>query len=495
MNTVLIVEDEKMIRQGIKTMIQRSGVPVNVIIECNNGQMALEILQNQTVDVMFTDIRMPKMDGIELVRQIQNLEHKPIVVAVSGYDDFAYAVELMRLGVREYILKPVDRNKLKEVLEKLDSEINYNKGKNDELRNMFYQQLKFIMLNDISSKEAEFIFKQNNNLFINTSYVVCCIPKGECNDHQNNQYIFLSDVDNNDIYIVSEENKNFLLRNELKDFYTGISGLHYGLRELNDAYKEAVSARKVAFLTGRKSVEYIEERMGRYSIKSEQEDIQNEINKDSMQAIGQMIGTDKIKNAVKQIEMLKYDTVRGKYTVDSLKANIEILLDNIVKLYQNLLKIDEDIIVKFKNLLGYPDIESYFEDLTGWLININEEINTQFDDYKNKLKIQTAIKYIEENYDKDLNMAVVSNYISMNYSLFSYLFKQYTGNNFVNYLKDLRINEAKRLLKDTDLRVNEVSQKVGYDNEKHFMKIFKNTCGVSPSEYRKIMQLKNVDQN
>lgn len=83
----------------------------------------------------------------------------------------------------------------------------------------------------------------------------------------------------------------------------------------------------------------------------------------------------------------------------------------------------------------------------------------------------------------------------MNYSLFSYLFKQYTGCNFVNYLKDLRINEAKRLLIDTDLRVNEVSQKVGYDNEKHFMKIFKNTCGVSPSEYRKIMQLKNADQN
>lgn len=495
MNTVLIVEDEKMIRQGIKTIIQHSGVPVNVIIECNNGQMALEILQNQVVDVMFTDIRMPKMDGIELVRQIQGLEHKPIVVVISGYDDFTYAVELMRLGVREYMLKPVDRNKLKEVLEKLDNEINFNKEKNDELRNMFYQQLKFIMLNDISLKEAEFIFKQNNHLFISTSYVACCIPKGECNDHQNNKYIFLSDVNNNDIYIVSEENKNFLLKNELKDYYTGVSGLHFGLRELKDAYKEAVSARKVAFLTGKKTVEYNEERMGSYSIKNKRAVFQDEVNEYSMQAIGQMIGTDKIKNAIKQIEMIKYDTVRGKNTVDSLKASIESLIDNVVELYQNLIKIDEDIIVRFKNLLCYSDIESYFGDLTGWLLKVNEEITAQFDDYKNKQKIQTAIKYIEENFDNDLNMAVVSNYISMNYSLFSYLFKQYTGCNFVNYLKDLRINEAKRLLIDTDLRVNEVSQKVGYDNEKHFMKIFKNTCGVSPSEYRKIMQLKNADQN
>ena len=87
-------------------------------------------------------------------------------------------------------------------------------------------------------------------------------------------------------------------------------------------------------------------------------------------------------------------------------------------------------------------------------------------------------------------MAVVSNYISMNYSLFSYAFKQYTGTNFVNFLKDLRMQEAKRLLETSDMRVNEISQAVGYENEKHFMKIFKATLGVSPTEYRKNIQLK-----
>jgi len=94
------------------------------------------------------------------------------------------------------------------------------------------------------------------------------------------------------------------------------------------------------------------------------------------------------------------------------------------------------------------------------------------------------LDYIEENYAKDLNMAVVSNYISMNYSLFSYSFKQYTGSNFVNYLKEIRMREAKKLLTETDMKIIEISQAVGYDNEKHFMKIFKATCGVSPTEYR-----------
>lgn len=122
MKTVLIVEDEKLIRQGIRTMVQRSGVPIEVIMECNNGEAALEILKDQKVDVMFTDIRMPKMDGLELVREVQKLSHKPQIVAVSGYDDFAYAVELLRHGVREYILKPVEREKITAILKTLEEE-------------------------------------------------------------------------------------------------------------------------------------------------------------------------------------------------------------------------------------------------------------------------------------------------------------------------------------------------------------------------------------
>jgi len=142
MKTVLIVEDEKMIRQGIKSMVQRSGVPVEVIMECNNGEMALEILKEQKVDVMFTDIRMPKMSGIELVKAMQECEHIPLTVAVSGYDDFSYAVEMMRQGVHEYILKPVDRDKIKEILEKFNAEIEQNQQKDEEIRSISHQQLK-----------------------------------------------------------------------------------------------------------------------------------------------------------------------------------------------------------------------------------------------------------------------------------------------------------------------------------------------------------------
>ena len=122
-----------------------------------------------------------------------------------------------------------------------------------------------------------------------------------------------------------------------------------------------------------------------------------------------------------------------------------------------------------------------------FVLQLHEKINSSYDQNKNVQKIKMAVDYIEENYAKDLNMAVVSNYLSMNYSLFSYSFKQYTGSNFVNYLRDIRMKEAKRLLAGTDMRIAEISQAVGYENEKHFMKLFKGCCGVSPSEYRRNM--------
>ena len=85
-------------------------------------------------------------------------------------------------------------------------------------------------------------------------------------------------------------------------------------------------------------------------------------------------------------------------------------------------------------------------------------------------------------------MAVVSNEVSMNYSLFSVLFKQYVGTNFVSYLQSIRLEEARRLLRETDLRINEIGRKVGFADDKNFLKVFKAAQGVTPNEYRRACQ-------
>lgn len=259
MNTVLIVEDEKMIRQGIKAMIQRSGVPVQNIMECNNGQIALDILSSQRIDVMFTDIRMPKMDGIELVEAMQKLEHRPLTVAISGYDDFTYAVQLLRMGVREYILKPVEREQIVEILKKLEAEIQKNNESDRETREIGCQQLKYMILNEhITEKEIQTVAQQFEKKLLSREYVVCCLENSGEETEENTSFLCLGDIEGNCVYVIGRENKEFLLRNELADSYVGISRLHSGVAQLREAYAEARTARKEAFLRAKHEVEYTE---------------------------------------------------------------------------------------------------------------------------------------------------------------------------------------------------------------------------------------------
>ena len=157
MNTLLVVEDEKLIRQGIVAMIRRSSVPVEEILECRNGEEALEILGKQRVDVMFTDIRMPKMDGLTLVNKMEELSQKPVVIVLSGYDEFSYAVEMMKHGVRDYILKPIKRETIEQLLENLERELSETRETEEEEERCFLNQLRYLMMNAEMAEENEWI--------------------------------------------------------------------------------------------------------------------------------------------------------------------------------------------------------------------------------------------------------------------------------------------------------------------------------------------------
>lgn len=485
MQTLLIVEDEKMIRQGIKAMVQRSGVPVDNILECGNGETALEILKMQTVDVMFTDIRMPRMDGIELVKAMQELPHAPLTVAVSGYDDFSYAVEMLRLGVREYILKPVDREKLKEILEKLNGEIEKGQEKARKDRTMGCQQLKYFIQNEnVTETEKELLNRRYGEAFLEGGYLAVCTncAGGDSNMEPGLPFLYLNDVKGNDMYVVETAYLSILLREELPNRYVGVSREHKGLEELREACAEAVEARKEAFYLSKQAVHF-EERITAKEPSLHLEEA-------AVGQIVQLLGTDKYEDAMRQLSRIFKNAALGGYSFREVERGMEVLLDGILTTYANVLKTDREKIEPYYEIYGFSCLEELEAEVLGWLTNFCDTLNSRFDDYKNKQKIQQAVAYIRENFDRDLNMAVVSNHISMNYSLFSYVFKQYTGSNFVNYLKEIRIEEAKRLLEETDMKVIDISSRVGYENEKHFMKTFKASCGVSPSEYRKNMQFK-----
>jgi len=483
MDTVLIVEDDDKARQDIKRMILNSGIDVNAIIECKNGKIALDVLKKQEVDILFTDIHMPNMDGLSLVKEINKLNLSVTMVVVSECDDFDIAIEMMRNNVREYIVKPIDETKFKGLMQKFDREIYENNIREKEISMLYIQQLKYLLINDnICQDEIMVLIKRFKDIFFNNEYVVICL-----NDYEkildNKRIIFLKNVDGYDILIAEKTVKYKILKDELKDYYVGVSKSYIGIKNLKKAYLESCSMRKQAFVSLRKVVEA--------GVNESVLSVSNvDIREDFVLKIVQKIGTEKEKEAIDVILHLIKEVKIGKYNYETFKNYISLFRETIIKTYKSVIDGMGNMIITKNILCNYQNIDDYSIDLIKWIDSINGLILEQFEDYKNKQKVKMAVSFIDENYNKNLNMAVVSNYINMNYSLFSYSFKKYSGMNFVNYLKEKRIKEAKKLLEETELHINEISKKVGYDNEKHFMKTFKNMCGVSPTKYRKNVSLK-----
>lgn len=493
MKTLLIVEDEKLIRQGIKAMAQRSGVPIEAIIECNSGEAALKIIKGQKIDVMLTDIRMPKMDGIELVRKMQDCEHIPATVAISGYDDFSYAVEMLRNGVREYILKPVERDKLAEILKKLNKELEYLDRQEKANKRMRWQQIKQLMLGtSMSGEEKTAIERHYTDEFVKGKFRVCCQNTGKWTNHEEVNYIFLECVGENDVVIVPDADVRMFLGNEFQNGYVGISSAYQGIENLSAAYEEALKMRRQAFMRGRdkiffdeyaKDTERVPENLTQEALKLISDDAK-------LQRV-HLLGTRRTEELIRSFDGLFFVAQNGYISPAQFEESIKGFLKDVEVTYRNLFTQEGSTFEECRSevmIIWDEDyIDAYKEKLMHFILMLQEKLGNQGEISKNAQKMRAAIEYIEEHYAEELNMAVVSNYISMNYSLFSYSFKQYTGINFVNYLKDIRMREAKKLLSDTDMRIIEISQKVGYDNEKHFMKLFKSTYGISPTEYRKNM--------
>ena len=466
MKTVLIVEDEKLIRQGLRKMIQRSGVPVEVIMECNNGETALEILKEQSIDVMFTDIRMPKMDGIELVERMQECEHIPLTVAISGYDDFNYAVAMMHNGVREYLLKPIEREKICDILARLNQEIEEGREQEKTRQKLGQQQIRHLMLlAEMPEEELTMLETQYDQHFIldlsGKPYVVCCRNRKKEEESCPKDCLFLGDVEENDLFLIEAE-------------------------ALSDR-PEAREMRRCAFCTNRSQMRYGQE-MPRVPQKLVQEASKLVADEMKLQRV-QLLGTDRTEELQHVWTQFFYEVKHGRIGVRDFEECMTDFLTETSKTYRNVLEEKENCgeIKEITDPFGEDAIDCYEQKVLAFVTGLQAQILSQFDTNGNQQKMKQAVAYIEEHYASDLNMAVVSNYLSMNYSLFSYSFKQYTGSNFVNYLRDIRMKEAKRLLAGTDMRIAEISQAVGYENEKHFMKLFKGCCGVSPSEYRRNM--------
>lgn len=194
-------------------------------------------------------------------------------------------------------------------------------------------------------------------------------------------------------------------------------------------------------------------------------------------------------NDIKKVEEILGDIFDqkniGKFNISYIDEVVEFIYRDIVQYYMQYIPHKADEYANLESIENFSSVDEYVQELKRFI----DEICTLFKAGANGRigmdVIDTAILYINENYHKDLTMAMVANHVSLNYHYFSTLFNERTGISFVDYLKRIRVEKAKELLKTTNMKVQEVAVNVGYDNPKYFAKVFKKMTGVSPQEFRR----------
>ncbi|BCS80095.1 response regulator [Anaerocellum diazotrophicum] len=505
MRRVLIVDDEKLIRKGIRTILERNLGNLE-ITEAMNGKEALDLLLKDKYDILFIDIRLPVMDGITVLKKIQNIKQKPKIIIISGYDEFSYAKECMQLGARGYLLKPIDKKELLEFVQKLIYEI-----EEEEKSQRLLSFQRFMRTKMIESEVNNVIFSGIDiNTFAKRLYdldikideqylgIYLLFPLSNLDDNNFNfeeQKLNLNKIVPNDSYIITIYNqrrdmliltKNLFSLQEInslfentyrKKVYIGIYNEMRRIDEIKLIYENASKAAIWAFLCQNQSEIYSNVLAKKYEALRISENIEK---------FKELILAGKRAEAIGFVENIFEKNILNFQLEDILNLTNEIYTKVIDWFCHHIPKKILDI-HEFQNLnciFNFQTFSEYVGHLKKFVIDSTKMISSLKGILNVKDEIDKAIDYINKNYNKDINMALVANYVSLNYYYFSTIFKEKTGMSFLDYLNKIRIEKAKELLVKTNLKIWEIAEKVGYKNPKHFARIFKDITGITPNEYR-----------
>ena len=483
MRKILIVDDEELIRNGLKVMVERYKEDYYEITTCHDGISAKEQIKENYFDIIITDIRMPNLTGIELIKDIRNKGLNTSIVIVSGYDSFNYASEALKCGAKAYLLKPIKRNELYDTLESIEEDIKLEHSTNVE-------KINYILFNEkISNEDINKILNNIRQEFLNDKFT-CFVTRMKNKDSKEKLYSYIDD----DKTILFNDYKGNLVifsnsvkkvkniikdSNELSDLSIGMSSEKEGIDGIRKSYEEALTSYEYrVFYEEKHIINYPE-----LEIKSRK----NTIDENFIENIKNSIGLNRIEDINNTLNSIIDVNNLSKYSLQYIlqfqKSIFEIILDidGRINIEENLLK---EQINKLSSIYNFENIVIFIERLKETLYELNKEILVINSKSSSNNSLIKAVEYINNNFDKQINLAVVANYVSMNYTYFSEMFKEYTGDSFVNYLKKKRIEEAKKLLTNPEYKIYEIATEVGYDDSKHFSKIFKKITGVTPNEYR-----------
>ena len=530
---VILVDDEPLIIKGLKKIInwQKSGF--EVVGVANNGLTALPLVKELAPDLVVTDIKMPGMDGLELIRRVKEMGAKVNFIILSGYSEFQLAQKAIKYGCTDYILKPINTTEFEQVLFKLKLSIERDLDRQTEEIRIKEKLEKTIPV--IRSKLMQDIlagtYRRHGDLaeqldvlgikIVNEFYIVVAELDSQANSSNQMEFNSINDFPNlGEINrLVSEKmcgftvalrvdklmliltshyqpiSKNFTsnICNGIKNLIKmttpqtltfGVSSRCKDLMQLTQGYKEAEIALKYRLLGGNNKVFFFDEiHQGEnitftYPFNIEKELLAAVQNRDYAKA---------------DLAICKLASYIGHYEIISPDYIYKVCNELLMMTFRLVFDLGADMSKVFDANRIATDVirqNRTIDQLFSWLKSIYNEIIDEMvrSQSQNKKSIIGSIKrYIDEHYQDEINLDDLADHFQYNSSYLSQLFKNETGLNIFNYLTEVRIYNAKVLLHDKDARIYEVCRKVGYQDAKYFSQVFRKVTGMTPVEYRRII--------
>lgn len=518
---VFLVEDESITREGIRDKVDWQANGFEFCGEAPDGEIALPLLQATKPDVLITDIKMPFMDGLQLSKIVRERLPETKIIILSGHDEFEYAQEAIKIGVTEYLLKPVTIQDLHQTLQKIVVQLEKERKEQEAIQKLQKQVkenqaalreklLLNIVVGAISPTEA---FEESHRLgldIIAKCYLVS-IVKTQLSDRsdqfdyeeykciqqvvlelvKNNPDVFLLQKDWEELVLVFKGNAPEFVEDEQKHLVRSIEqavkGTRYQLSIGTGNYQKRLTDIHQSFLEALISLRNASDENGAPQIdrtellKVDKSAIENYLRCGLKEDFSEFFDT--------YLQPLGKTAPRSYFIKNYILA--EIILST-AKLVDELGGETDQIIPQLNAIETISANITNMEQLKEQVHNImlkalvfrDSQAKSQYTDI-----IQQVKEYIAENYpNPDLSLKEVAACINLSASHFSVVFGQEMHQNFKEYLIELRLQKAKELLRTTNLRAAEIAYMVGYGDPHYFSSVFKKNMGLSPTEFRTQVQ-------
>lgn len=527
MYRIMLADDEGIVLDSLKMIIEKRFPNQCQIETAKTGRDVIELAESFRPDVAFMDIQMPGINGMVAIREIQRSNPSVVFIVLSAYDKFDYAKEAINLGVLEYVNKPFSADKIAEVLQKALRSVDTRKKKrSDDLRIKEKMEtvtpiiengfIYAIMFQEQSEEEVE-NYKQL--LGIQEDYgcmLALTVGDDQRGSHMTNavgagvrtqlKYARIRELVKETWpcvvgSVISNKIPVFIPMDTMKIGYEKRIAMIDVCRELVRKLRKLTD---ISFRIGIGSVRRLKESMESYE----------EAMKALSSSTGSVAHVDDLPIQCRYDE--EYPLDLEKELFDRLnEGNVE-ACERAAERYFDWMEItydEKNLSVRLKTLefVLYAEHAAYtnggmtyhFEDredylplimnadtnssLRSWFVQKFKEacrnMVTKKEEHENQIVVK-AKDYIQKNFQNDLSLDEVSRQLDLSMYYFSKLFKEETGNNFVEYMTNLRMEKAKELLQKDELSMKEICSAVGYSDPNYFSRIFKKNTGATPTEYR-----------